>query len=88
MWNQRVGCIRAETCNIYIFFCFGWRFQIHLLTKMVLNKITFRALVFPELIDSDEEKETESDGQGKIRSWIEKREELGYYANIVRELLM
>ena len=55
---------------------------------MVLNKITFRALVFPELIDSDEEKETESDGQGKIRSWIEKREELGYYANIVRELLM
>lgn len=55
---------------------------------MVLNKITFRALVFPELIDSDEERETESDGQGKTRSWIEKREELGYYANIVRELLM
>ena len=32
----------------------------------------FRALVFPELIDSDEERETESDGQGKTRSWLEK----------------
>ena len=50
--------------------------------------ITFRALVVLELIDSDEEKEKERDGSGKTRNLIKKREELGYYANIVRELRM
>ena len=37
-----------------------------------------------ELLDSEEEEETK--GRGMRRSWLKKREELGYFTNIVREL--
>ena len=44
----------------------------------------FKALVIAELLDSGEEEETK--GQRMARSWLKKREELGYFTNIVREL--
>ena len=37
---------------------------------MAVNKRTLRALVVLELIDTDEEKEEESNGRGKTRNWI------------------
>ena len=43
----------------------------------------FKALVMVKLLDSEEEEETE--GRGMTRSWLKKREELGYFTN-VREL--
>ena len=55
---------------------------------MAVNKSTLRALVVLELINSDEEKEEESNGRGKTRNWIKKREELRYYPNIVHKLQM
>ena len=70
MFDQKVGCVCAETCNIYkqslIFF--GCCFEIHLLTKMTVNKSTFRALVVLELIDLDEEKEKESNRREKKKN--------------------
>ena len=58
MLHQHVGCLCGETCNIFklSFFFFGWRFEIHFLTKMVVNKSTLRALAVLVLIDTDEEK--------------------------------
>ena len=44
----------------------------------------FQALVMVELLDSQEEEETK--GQGMTRSWLKKREELGYFLDIVWEL--
>ena len=44
----------------------------------------FKALVMVELLDSEEEEETK--GQGMTRNWLKKRDELGYFTNIVREL--
>ena len=41
----------------------------------------FQALVMVELLDSQEEEETK--GQGMTRSWLKKREELGYFLDIV-----
>ena len=35
------------------------------------------------LLDSDEE---ETKGRGMKRSWLKKREELGYFTNILRKL--
>ena len=48
------------------------------------GKQMFKALVIAELLDSGEEEETK--GQRMARSWLKKREELGYFTNIVREL--
>ena len=48
------------------------------------DKQMFKALVMVELHDSEEEEETK--GRGMTRSWLKKREELGYFTNIVREL--
>ena len=39
-------------------------------------------VVLCELIDSDDEKPT----RGKTRKWIKRREERGYFSNIVQEL--
>ena len=44
----------------------------------------FKALVAVEFLDSEEGRETK--GRGMTRSWLEKREELCYFTNIVREL--
>ena len=43
-----------------------------------------QALVMVQLLDSDEEEETK--GRGMKRSWLKKREELGYLTNILRKL--
>ena len=43
-----------------------------------------KALVMVELFDSEEEEETKE--RGMTRSWLKKREELGYFTNNVREL--
>ena len=48
------------------------------------RKKMFQALVMVELLDSQEEEETK--GQGMTRSWLKKREELGYFLDIVWEL--
>ena len=42
----------------------------------------FKALVMVELLKEEEE----TKGRGMTRSWLKKREELGYLTNIVREL--
>ena len=47
------------------------------------NKM-FKALVMVELLNSEEEEKTK--GRGMTRSWLKKREELGYFTNTVREL--
>ena len=44
----------------------------------------FKTLVMVELLDSEEEEETK--GRGMTRSWLKKREEQGYFTNMVREL--
>ena len=44
----------------------------------------FKTLVMVELLDSEEEEKTK--GRGMARSWLQKREELGYFTNIVQEL--
>ena len=41
------------------------------------------AIVLNELVDSDDEKRT----PGKIRKWIRKRKERGYFTNIIQELI-
>ena len=51
---------------------------------IMADKQMFKALVMVELLDSKEEEETK--GRGMTRSWLKKREELGYSTNIVREL--
>ena len=51
---------------------------------MVDKQIFGDALMMVELLDSEEEEETK--GRGMTRSWLKKREELGYLTNIVREL--
>ena len=51
---------------------------------MVDKQIFGDALMMVELLDSEEEEETK--GRGMTRSWLKKREELGYFTNIVREL--
>ena len=43
-----------------------------------------KALVMVELLDSEEEEETK--GRGMMKIWLKKREELGYFTNIVQEL--
>ena len=43
----------------------------------------FKALEMVELVDSEEEEETK--GRGTTRSWLKKREELGYFTNNIRE---
>ena len=48
--------VKPATFSNYHFFFFGWRFEIHFLTKMVVNKSTLRALAVLVLIDTDEEK--------------------------------
>ena len=71
-----------------IFFFFFLLTFWNLFTKMAVNKSTFQALVVLELINSDEETEEKSNGRGKTRNWIKKREELGYYPNIKHKLRM
>ena len=44
----------------------------------------FKALVMVELLDSEKEKETK--GRRMTINWLKKREELGYFTRIVREL--
>ena len=39
-------------------------------------------LVLRELVDSDDEKPT----RGKTREWVKRREQSGYFNNIVKEL--
>ena len=51
---------------------------------IMVDKQMFKALVMVELLNSEEEEETK--GRGMMRSWLKKREELGYFTNIVREL--
>ena len=51
---------------------------------IMANKQMFKALVMVELLNSEEEEETK--GWGITKSWLNKREELGYFTNIVREL--
>ena len=48
------------------------------------DKQMFKALVMVELLNSEEEEKTK--GRGMTRSWLKKREELGYFTNTVREL--
>ena len=48
------------------------------------NKQIFKALVMVELLDSEEEEETK--GPEMTRSWLKKREEVGYFTNIEWEL--
>ena len=48
------------------------------------DKQMFKALVMVELLEEEEENK----GRGTTRSWLKKREELGYLINIVRELLL
>ena len=48
------------------------------------DKQMFKALVMVELFDSEEEEETK--GRGMTRSWLKKREQLGYFTNILREM--
>ena len=45
------------------------------------NKQMFKALVIIELLVSDQEEEII--GRGMTRSWLKKREELGYFINLV-----
>ena len=52
--------------------------------EIMADKQMLKALVMVELLDSKEEEETK--GRGMTRSWLKKREELGYSTNIVREL--
>ena len=42
-----------------------------------------KALEMVESVDSEEEEETK--GRGTTRSWLKKREELGYFTNNIRE---
>ena len=42
------------------------------------------AIVLNELMDSDDEKPT----RGKIRKWIRRRKERGYFTNIIQELIV
>ena len=44
----------------------------------------FKALVMVELLDSEKEKETK--GRRMTINWLKKREELGYFTSIAREL--
>ena len=44
------------------------------------DKQIFKALEMVELVDSEETK-----GRGTTRSWLKKREELGYFTNNIRE---
>ena len=47
---------------------------------MMADKHIFKALEMVELVDSEETK-----GRGTTRSWLKKREELGYFINNIRE---
>ena len=47
------------------------------------DKQMFKALEMVESVDSEEEEETK--GRGTTRSWLKKREELGYFTNNIRE---
>ena len=49
---------------------------------IMVDKQMFKALMMAELFDSEEE---ETKGWGMTRSWLNEREELGYFTNIVRE---
>ena len=40
-------------------------------------------LVLNELMDSDDEKPT----RGKTREWVKRREQSGYFNNIIKELI-
>ena len=48
------------------------------------DKQMFKALVMVELLDSEKEKETK--GRRMTINWLKKREELGYFTSIAREL--
>ena len=48
------------------------------------GKLMFKALALVELLDSEKGEETK--GRGTTRRWLKKREELGYFTEIVREL--
>ena len=48
---------------------------------IMADKQMLKALVMVELLDSEEEEDTK--GRGMMRSWLKKREELGYLTNIV-----
>ena len=50
---------------------------------MMADKQMFKALEMVESVDSEEEEETK--GRGTTRSWLKKREELGYFTNNIRE---
>ena len=73
MLNQHVGLVCVSVSNML---------DQHLENVMAVKQM-FKALVMVELLDSEEEEETK--GWGMTRSWLKKREELGYFTN-VREL--
>ena len=52
------------------------------------NKQALNALVILELLDSEDEEGDNKNGRGKTREWLKRRRELGYYTNIVQELLL
>ena len=57
----------------------------HCIISFIREKLKMEAatlVVLCELLDSDDEKPT----RGKTRNWIKRREERGYFSNIVQEL--
>ena len=63
--------------------CDCFAFEIFFPLAIMADKQMFKVLVMVELLDSEEE---ETKGRGMKRSWLKKREKLGYLTNIVREL--
>ena len=51
---------------------------------MAVNKRTLRALVVLELIDTDEEKEEESNGRRKTGNWIKKGKNLDFMQTLCK----
>ena len=49
---------------------------------IMAEKQMFEVLVMVELLDSEEEEENK--GRGMTRSWLKKREELGYFKALKR----
>ena len=61
-------------------FCCFWKFFS---LAMMADKQMFKALEMVESVDSEEEEETK--GRGTTRSWLKKRDKLGYFTNNIRE---
>ena len=64
--------------------CDCFAFESFFSLAIMADKQMFKALVMVELLDSEEEEETK--GRGMTSRWLKKREDLGYFTDIVREL--